>query len=89
MRMTPTRLVLHATERHSLINYHVIAYDGGFTDYDPGAVVNEQTLTDFGRWMYPDTGQHTCKLAYELGCKLVFVYPQLVRPTMQPYRVKA
>jgi len=40
-----------------LVQGHIVAHLGGFTNHDAGAVIDKESPTNHSPWMYLDTGE--------------------------------
>lgn len=55
------------TEGDTLINFHMLANDGGFTDDDAGTVINEEVTANGGAGMDIDAGDAVGMLGHDAG----------------------
>ncbi|MNK96625.1 hypothetical protein D3C87_1169150 [compost metagenome] len=88
-RVTLALVPAGAAQGHALINSHVIADFGGFTDNDAHAMVNEETTTDLGTRMDLDPGQPAAEIRHQPRQPFQVRAPQHRRQTVNPDGVHA
>ena len=75
-----------ATQGHALIDLHALTNNGGFTDYDTSAVVDEEMLSDGGAGMDVDAGD---AVAYSVMIRGIMGTPKAYSTWARRYTVIA
>ena len=78
-----------AAERHALVERAVVADLGGLTDDDAAAVVDHQSLADFGAGVDLDAGEKLCALADGARTDLVPVRIERMGGAVQQHGVQS
>jgi hypothetical protein len=75
-------------EGDPVIDVNIVADYGGFSDYDTHAVVDEESTTDCGTWMYLNTGPESGDVRKNPGKRAKTQLPKPVVDTKLPDSVK-
>lgn len=78
-----------ATERDTVIDEHIVANNGGFTNHDAHAVIDEEAATNHRTRVNLDAGEETYGLRDCAGEEPGTPQPQGVGDPVPPHRVQS